>query len=125
MGSGSTTGAGGGSTGSTAIGAGGGSSATGGGGASDTGTGLMVLTRRGGPRTGAAGFCGSGAFLAAAGFLPLAGAADSANMSPPGREMLRCFASRSTNERATTSSIVLDALFSSMPWSRFSSARTS
>jgi len=36
-------------------------------------------------------------------------------MSPPGSEMLRCRATRSTNERATTSSIVLEALFSSMP----------
>jgi hypothetical protein len=36
-------------------------------------------------------------------------------MSPPGREMLRCRASRSTKERATTSSIVLEALFSSIP----------
>jgi len=44
-----------------------------------------------------------------------AGAGCSANMSPPGNEMLRCRATRSTNERATTSSIVLDALFSSMP----------
>jgi len=76
----------------------------------------MVLTRRGGPSTGAAGFGGStflgaGAFFAAA----LAGTACSANMSPPGSEMLRCRASRSTNERATTSSIVLEALFSSIP----------
>jgi hypothetical protein len=36
-------------------------------------------------------------------------------MSPPGSEILRWRATRSTNERATTSSIVLDALFSSMP----------
>ena len=39
----------------------------------------------------------------------------SANMSPPGSEMLRWRATRSTNDRATTSSTVLDALFSSMP----------
>src|SRR6266404_5401064 len=39
--------------------------------------------------------------------------------------MLRCFARRSTNWRATTSSIVLEALFTSMPWSRLSSAVTS
>jgi hypothetical protein len=37
----------------------------------------------------------------------------------------RCRARRETNSRATTSSIVLDALFTSMPWSRFSSAITS
>ena len=39
----------------------------------------------------------------------------SAKMSPLGSVMLRCFARRSTNWRATTSSIVLDALFTSMP----------
>ncbi len=49
----------------------------------------------------------------------------SANMSPPGSVMLRSRARRSTNCRATTSSIVLDALFSSMPCARFSSASTS
>ena len=79
--------------------------------------GLIVLTRRGGPSTGAAGFAGS-AFLGAARpscAPPFGGAAVSANMSPPGSEMLRCRATRSTNDRATTSSIVLDALFSSMP----------
>ena len=46
---------------------------------------------------------------------PLAGAGVSANMSPLGSEMPRCRAMRSTNDRATTSSIVLDALFNSMP----------
>jgi len=46
-------------------------------------------------------------------------------MSPPGSAIFRCRASRSTNWRATTSSIVLDALLTSMPWSRFSSATTS
>ena len=79
--------------------------------------GLTTLTRRGGPSTGAAGFGGS-AFFATGAFFPppfAAGAGCSANMSPPGNEMLRCRATRSTNERATTSSIVLDALFSSMP----------
>ncbi len=45
------------------------------------------------------------------------GAGCSANMSPPGSAMLRCRAVRSTNERATTSSSVLDALLSSMPCS--------
>jgi hypothetical protein len=46
-------------------------------------------------------------------------------MSPPGSEMFRCRATRSTTDRATTSSTVLDALFSSMPCSRFSSDSTS
>ena len=89
-----------------------------------TGGGLTVLTRRGGGRAGAAGFGGSGAFLAGAPFRPLTTGV-SAKMSPDGSEILRCRASRSTNCRATTSSIVLDALFTSMPWSRFSSAVTS
>ena len=39
----------------------------------------------------------------------------SAKMSPVGSVMFRCFASRSTNCRATTSSIVLEALFTSIP----------
>jgi hypothetical protein len=39
----------------------------------------------------------------------------SANMSPPGSEMLRWRARRSTNWRPTTSSIVLEALLTSMP----------
>jgi hypothetical protein len=46
-------------------------------------------------------------------------------MSPPGKVMPRSRARRSTNCRATTSSIVLDALFSSMPWARFKSASIS
>ena len=95
-----------------AIGCGGGAGA----GASAGGAaGLMVLTSRGGPSTGTAGFGGS-AFLAGVVFLaPFAGVACSTNMSPPGSEIPRCRATRSTKERATTSSIVLDALFSSMP----------
>src|SRR5436853_62774 len=78
--------------------------------------GLIVLTRRGGPSTGAAGLAGS-AFLGAVVFFapPFGGAGVSANMSPPGSEMPRCRATRSTNDRATTSSMVLDALFSSIP----------
>ena len=68
----------------TATGASGGGSGTGGastgsgsaaGSGSTTGaaaTGFAVLTRRGGGRAGAAGFTGSGAFFAGAGFLPLA-----------------------------------------------------
>ncbi len=87
--------------------------------------GLTVLTRRGGPSTGAEGFGGSAFFAGAPFFPPLAGTGVSANMSPPGSAMLRCRATRSTKERATTSSIVLEALFSSMPWSRLSNASTS
>ena len=80
-------------------------------------TGLMVLTRRGGPSVGVAGLAGSG-FFATGAFLPpdvFAGAWCSANMSPPGSAMLRWRATRSTNDRATTSSRVLEALFNSMP----------
>jgi hypothetical protein len=87
--------------------------------------GLIVLTRRGGPSTGAVGLGGSAFFVAAVFFPPLAGAGTSANISPLGSAMLRCRATRSTKDRATTSSMVLDALFSSMPWSRFKSASTS
>jgi hypothetical protein len=58
---------------------------------------------------------GSGAFLAGPpGFFPF-GAGVSAKISPVGSEILRWRASRSTNCRATTSSMVLDALFTSMP----------
>ena len=136
-GAGSTTGGGGGSTrggsgttgtsgGSAGAGAGAAAWAGGGGaagGASSTGAGaadcagLMVLTSRGGPRTGAVGLGGSAFFGAAVFFAPppLAGAGVSANMSPLGSEMPRCRAMRSTNDRATTSSMVLDALFNSMP----------
>ena len=78
-------------------------------------TGLAVFTRRGGGSAGAAGLTGSGAFLACAPFLPPLGAGVSAKMSPVGSAMLRWRASRSTNWRATTSSIVLEALFTSMP----------
>jgi hypothetical protein len=75
---------------------------------------------------GAAGFAGSGFFAFAAGFFaPGFITGPSANMSPPGSVMPRCRAVRSTNERATTSSSVLDALLSSMPWFFFNSASTS
>ena len=78
--------------------------------------GFAVLTRRGGGSTGAAGFTGSAAFFPNAGFLPpFGGAGVSAKMSPVGNVILRWRARRSTNWRATTSSIVLDALFTSMP----------
>jgi hypothetical protein len=92
------------------------------GGASSTGAGaggcagLIVLTSRGGPRTGVAGFGGSAFFGAAVFFAPpFAGAGVSANMSPLGSDMPRWRAMRSTNDRATTSSMVLDALFNSIP----------
>jgi hypothetical protein len=83
------------------------------------------LTRRGGGSVAAAGLGGS-AFLAApalfaaavlfpeSAFLGL-WADDSANRSPLGSFTPRCRAIRSTNCRATTSSIVLDALFTSIP----------
>ena len=113
-GGGASTGAAGG--GASATAGGGGGAATGAAGSAAGCTGFTVFTRRGGPSTGAVGFGGS-AFFCAVAFLALAfgGAGVSANMSPPGSEMPRCRAMRSTNERATTSSIVLDALFSSIP----------
>ena len=96
-GAGSGSGAGGGTTatgggGSMTCGSGaGGGGATGGATASADGdaAGLTILTRRGGPRTGAVGFAGSGFFGAGAFFAPLAGTGCSANMSPLGSEMLR------------------------------------
>ena len=88
--------------------------------------GFAVLTSRGGASVGAAGFGGSGFFAFAPGlFAPGFATGPSANMSPPGSVMLRSRARRSTNWRATTSSSVLDALFSSMPCARLSSASTS
>ena len=96
-GAGSGSGAGGGTTatgggGSMACGSGAGDGgASGGATASADGdvAGLTILTRRGGPRTGAVGFAGSGFFGAGAFFAPLAGTGCSANMSPLGSEMLR------------------------------------
>jgi len=83
---------------------------------------LADLTRRGGGSAGAA-FTGSGAL--AAGFRPFDATGASANDAFDGTLMFRWRARRSTNCRATTSSIVLDALFTSIPWSRLSSAITS
>ncbi len=84
-------------------------------GASGAGAGgLTVLTRRGGPRTGAIGLGGS-VFLGTGPTLLPRTTGVSANMSPPGSEVPRCRARRSTNCRPTTSSMVLDALLSSMP----------
>jgi hypothetical protein len=59
-------------------------------------TGFTVFTSRGGGSAGAAGFGGSGAFLAGA---PLRafGAGVSEKMSPVGRTTFRWRASRSTN----------------------------
>jgi hypothetical protein len=120
----SATGAGDSSGSSTSTG--GGSSRAGSSTATDGAAGFAVLTSRGGASVGAAGFAGSGFLALAAGFLaPGFAAGPSANMSPPGSVMLRSRARRSTNCRATTSSIVLDALFSSMPCARLSNASTS
>ena len=88
----------------------------------------MVLIRRGGGSEGAAGLAGSARrapfFAGAPGFLTALTAA-SEKMSPLGSSIPRWRASRSTNWRATISSSVLDALFSSMPWFCLSSCSTS
>jgi hypothetical protein len=81
------------------------------------------LTKRGGGSDDVGGRCGSGALPA--GLRPRIGAGVSANDALDGIGMFLCRARRSTNWRATTSSIVLDALLTSMPWSRFNSAMTS
>jgi hypothetical protein len=83
---------------------------------------LVVLISRGGGNAGAAGFGGSAALVP--GFFAFA-AGVSAKIAPEGTAIPRCRAIRSTNWRATTSSMVPDALFTSMPWSRLSSAMTS
>jgi hypothetical protein len=76
---------------------------------------------------GAAGLGGSTIFLAAEPFLlpPVVLADVLPNGLPCGSEIFRSRASRLTNWRATISSTVLDALFSSIPWSRFRRASTS
>jgi hypothetical protein len=74
---------------------------------------LTVLIRRGGPSVGPAGFVGSGAF--AAGFFAFTVGASANSALAEGRVIPRCRAMRSTNCRATTSSIVPEALFTSMP----------
>ena len=101
--------------GSGAAAGGSGSGSGAGGAGAGGGAGLTVFTRRGGGSDGAAGFGGSGAFFAGPPFLPPLTTGVSAKMSPVGNWMFRCRARRSTNCRATTSSIVLDALFTSMP----------
>lgn len=86
----------------------GGASVSGGGG------GLMALTSRGGPSVGAAGLAGSGPLAAT--FLPLVRLAGvSANIAPLGSVTSSWRDTRSANWRATTSSIVLDALLTSIP----------
>jgi hypothetical protein len=125
---GAVTGAGGSattSTGSSAIGSGSGSNVSGAtgagtntasaavGGASGSAGGLADFTRRGGGNAGAAGLAGSGAFPP--GFLPFAATGVSANDAFDGTLRPRVRAMRETNSRATTSSMVLDALFTSMP----------
>ncbi len=125
------------STGRGAGGAGGGGGATSTTGASSSASsgsaspspssaacGRIVFTRRGGGSAGAAGFGGSGFLAVAAGFFVFDGGA-STKMSPVGTAMPRWRARRSTKDRATTSSIELEAVFTSMPWSRLSSATTS
>ena len=83
---------------------------------------------RGAGSEGAAGLGGSGAawpFFGAA-VLALADfTAASENMSPLGSSIPRWRDSRSTNWRATISSTVLEALFSSMPWFCLSNCSTS
>ena len=79
----------------------------------------MVFTSLGGGRDGVAGLGGSG-FLTGSAFRPPSAffglwTGASANRSPLGSFTPRCRAIRSTNCLATTSSIVLDALFTSIP----------
>ncbi len=94
--------------GASRDGSAGGASVSGGGG------GLTALTSRGGPSAGAAGLAGSGPLAAT--FLPLVRLAGvSANIAPLGSVTSSWRDTRSANWRATTSSIVLDALLTSIP----------
>jgi hypothetical protein len=82
---------------------------------------LAVFTSRGAGIAGVAGFGGSGARPAGF-FAPVRAVAGvSANDALEGTLIPRCRARRETNSLAT----VLDALFTSIPWSRFNSAITS
>ena len=119
----SAIGSGSGSTASGGAGAGTRTGSTSDGGASVSAGGFADLTSRGGGSAGAAGLTGSGALPP--GFFPFSTAGVSANDAFDGTLSPRCRDMRETNSRATTSSIVLDALFTSMPWSRLSSAITS
>jgi hypothetical protein len=109
-GSGSAAGgAGGGTTGSAAAAGGTSASGAGAGGAA----GFADFTNRGGGSVGTAGLAGSGALPA--GLRPFAATGVSAKDALVGKAILRWRARRSTNWRATTSSIVLEALFTSIP----------
>ena len=77
--------------------------------------GLMVLTSRGRRQRGAVGFGGSAGRGGPDGRLPLSTGASLNSCAGGGKVMFRCRAWRSTNWRATTSSIVLEALLTSMP----------
>jgi hypothetical protein len=115
MGSGScvTTSTGGGGTSTDSGAAGGAGVGTVAGSVTGGAAGLADLTSRGGGSEGAAGLAGSGALPA--GFFPLTAAGVSANEALDGTLSPRCRAMRDTNSRATTSSMVLDALLTSMP----------
>lgn len=87
--------------------------------------GFAVLTRRGAGMAGAAGFAGSGALPPFLNVPREAGADVSVRAELEGTLRPRCRACFETNSRATTSSIVLDALLTSMPCSFFRSVMTS
>ena len=82
------------------------------GGGVGAGGGVTRFTSRGGPSLG--GWAGSGALAP----LRLGEADDEENRRPPGRFRLRSRAIRLANSRATISSMVLDALLTSMPCAR-------
>jgi hypothetical protein len=88
-------------------------SAAAGGAATISAGGFADFTSRGGGSAGATGLAGSAALPV--GFLPLTAAGVTANDAFDGTLRPRVRAMRDTNSRATTSSIVLDALFTSMP----------
>ena len=85
---------------------------------------LGALTNRGGPNRGR--IAGSAVLVVVAVFLPFPeDAAFLKNRGPVGRLTSRSRASRSANCRATISSTVLEALFTSMPCSRLRRSMTS
>lgn len=106
-------------SGSAATGSGGAETAAGSGSRAAAGAatasagGFADLTRRGGGSAGAAGLGGSAPFPP--GFFPLAAAGVSANDAFDGTLSPRVRAIRATNSRATTSSMVLEALLTSIP----------
>ena len=92
--------------------------------ASSTGGGFGALTSRGRPNRGR--IAGSGVFLPFALCFPLPeDAVFFENSGPDGRRTSRSRATRSANCRATISSMVLEALFTSMPCSRLRRSMTS